>query len=194
MPNPKGILTLLKQMQKGRTGQFIGKNRSEKGFARKQYPSSPDLEPIDREAYIRYYGTDIPFGKRSPMQQGARDLLAKAIKVSKPRITESTAQTQAQGLFTDLRRHQQGAIEARKLNKFREASEHEALAKKANKTITDYVKKMRTEALAVPALAKMAETTMMPEKSFMEKWDDKEFGREIADVLMDVLSPIERYK
>ena len=191
MPNPKGILTLLKQMQKGRTGQFIGKSRSEASFGKKLHPPVRNWDRYKQTAHIR---TDIPFGERSPIQQGARDLLAKAIKVSKPRITESTAQTQAQGLFSDLRRHQQAAIEARKLNKFREAAEHQKLAKEANKTITDYVKKMRTEALAVPALAKMAETTMMPEKSFMEKWDDKEFGREIADVLMDVLSPIERYK
>tara|TARA_R110000744_G_scaffold123053_1_gene228130 strand:- start:2122 stop:2691 length:570 start_codon:yes stop_codon:yes gene_type:complete len=189
MPNPKGILTLLKQMQKGRTGQFIGKSRSEASFGKKHLYS--DWDRSKQASHIR---TDIPFGERSPIQQGARDLLAKAIKVSKPRITESTAQTQAQGLFSDLRRHQQAAIEARKLNKFREAAKHQTLAKEANKTITDYVKKMRTEALAVPALAKMAETTMMPEKSFMEKWDDKEFGREIADVLMDVLSPIPRYK
>tara|TARA_R100001086_G_C11738723_1_gene231844 strand:+ start:62 stop:649 length:588 start_codon:yes stop_codon:yes gene_type:complete len=183
MPNPKGILALLQQMQKGRTGQLIGKNRSEAGFARKRYPGHPDLSRMDREEQIRLLNTDIPYGKRSPIQQGAMDLLAKAIKASKPRIKDSTARTQAQELLTELRRSQQGAIEARKLNKFREAAEHEMLAKQVNKEITNYVKRMRKEALAVPALAKMAEATMMPEPSFGEK---------TGEFLMDWVSPVPR--
>ena len=181
MPNPKGILALLQQMQKGRTGQLIGKNRSEAGFARKKSPVFRN--EWDREEQIRLLDTDIPYGKRSPIQQGAMDLLAKAIKASKPRIKDSTAKTQAQELLTQLRRSQQGAIEARKLNKFREAAEHEMLAKQANKEITNYVKRMRKEALAVPALAKMAEATMMPEPSFGEK---------TGEFLMDWLQPLPR--
>jgi len=181
MPNPKGILALLQQMQKGRTGQLIGKNRSEAGFARNKSPVFRN--EWDREEQIRLLDTDIPYGKRSPIQQGAMDLLAKAIKASKPRIKDSTAKTQAQELLTQLRRSQQGAIEARKLNKFREAAEHEMLAKQANKEITNYVKRMRKEALAVPALAKMAEATMMPEPSFGEK---------TGEFLMDWLQPLPR--
>ena len=181
MPNPKGILALLQQMQKGRTGQLIGKNRSEAGFSRKKSPVLRN--EWDREEQIRLLDTDIPYGKRSPIQQGAMDLLAKAIKASKPRIKASTARTQAQELLTELRRSQQGAIEARKLNKFREAAEHERLAKQANKEITNYVKRMRKEALAVPALAKMAEATMMSEPSFGEK---------TGEFLMDWLQPLPR--
>ena len=100
-------------MQKGRTGQLLGKNRSEAGLSRKKSPVLRN--EWDREEQIRLLDTDIPYGKRSPIQQGAMDLLAKAIKASKPRIKASTARTQAQELLTELRRSQQGAKEARKL-------------------------------------------------------------------------------
>jgi hypothetical protein len=87
-------------------------------------------------------------------------------------------------MLTELRRAQQAAIEARKLNRFREAAEWELRAKEANSVITDIMKKV-TALATVPAVAKMTEATMMPEESF---------GTKAGNLLIDIVSPIPRYK
>ena len=187
MANPikiaKGIESLLKKtanrMREGKTGQFIGKSRSEASFGKKHRYSD-----WDRYKQTAHVGTDLPYSKRSPMQKAARDLLQKAIKTVQPNIADSTAHTYAQNMLTELRRAQQAAIEARKLNRFREAAEWELRAKEANSVITDIMKKV-TALATVPAVAKMTEATMMPEESF---------GTKAGNLLIDIVSPIPRYK
>ena len=171
-----------KMMREGKTGQFIGKNRSEASFGKKsQRPWEQNYSRYDQASLV---GTDLPYRLRSPTQQAARELLQRSIKTLRPNIADSTAQTYAQNMLTRLRRSQQAAIEARKVNKVKEAIEWERLAKETNSEITSIIKQGGVALGTIPAVAKMAEATMMPE--------DPSFGEQTAEFLMDYLQPLPR--
>ena len=198
MPNPvkaaKGIASLFdkteKAMKAGKTAQFVGKSRSEAGFARKKSPVSRN--EWDRAEQVYLMDTDLPIGKRGMKQQAAQTLLADAIQASRPKIASSTANMYASKLMNDLRRELQLAIEYERKGDLRNAQKNRNYAKQTNARITammregfpyvrrnPYIEKLA----ATAALSKMAEATMMPEPSFGEK---------TGEFLMDWLQPLPR--
>ena len=192
MPNPvkaaKGIASLFNRTEDP-TMLAIEKLQQLKKHGRAPYAGPPKIQGDSTRNYEWIY-QHLHKGE----DQKSIHLLAKIIKAANPHIKDMAALTYAQNTIMSLRKAQKKSLggdmkqkrfydqTANQIN--REIKDIIELAKE-----TDYSRGLSDKpyvlgAALAPALAKMAETTMMPE--------EPSFGEKTGEFLMDWLQPLPR--